>query len=355
MKDPATIFEDTLLQKQLEIAERIVDVQYSRKPEFWKTFGPEGKKISIRDAAYHLPFLAQSVSEKDHDIFNGYVLWVKQLFRGLNFPDDTMKQTLECTAGVLKEYFDPAMHPVFMPYIESGISAMDNPLPVSGSYIDTSTETGKIAGDYINALLAGDRKGASDLVMKALDEGMTVKTIYLEIFQKSQYEVGRLWLDNTISVATEHFCSAATQSIMSQLYPYIFSTERIGRTFVAACIGGELHEIGVRMVSDFFEMEGWDTYYLGANTPVSSIIKAARGKNADIIGLSASMPYHRSLLKKAIEQIKDSSDCRGIKVMIGGNAVNLKKENWTDFGADGYASDAQNALVSADELISRGL
>ena len=41
---------------------------------------------------------------------------------------------------------------------------------------------------------------------------------------------------------------------------------------VATCIGGELHEIGIRMVADFFEMEGWDTYYLGANTPADAVV-----------------------------------------------------------------------------------
>jgi methanogenic corrinoid protein MtbC1 len=27
----------------------------------------------------------------------------------------------------------------------------------------------------------------------------------------------------------------------------------------------------MRMVADFMEMEGWDTYYLGANTPTESV------------------------------------------------------------------------------------
>ena len=63
-------------------------------------------------------------------------------------------------------------------------------------------------------------------------------------------------------MAQEHYCTAATQLIMSQLYPYIFTTGKNGRVLVGTCVSGDLHEIGVRMVSDFFEMEGWDTFYL---------------------------------------------------------------------------------------------
>jgi hypothetical protein len=38
---------------------------------------------------------------------------------------------------------------------------------------------------------------------------------------------------------------------------------------VAACVSGELHEIGVRMLCDLLEMEGWNTIYLGANVPTA--------------------------------------------------------------------------------------
>ena len=58
------------------------------------------------------------------------------------------------------------------------------------------------------------------------------------MFQLSLREVGRLWQMNQISVAQEHYCTAATQLIMSQLYPYIFSGERRNRTLIAAYAGG---------------------------------------------------------------------------------------------------------------------
>ena len=63
-------------------------------------------------------------------------------------------------------------------------------------------------------------------------------------------EVGRLWQMNRLSVAQEHYVTAATQLIMSQLYPLVFRTARRDRRIVAACVGGELHELGVRMVAD---------------------------------------------------------------------------------------------------------
>ena len=107
-----------------------------------------------------------------------------------------------------------------------------------------------------------------------------MRDVYLHVFQRSQYEIGRLWQSNQISVAQEHLCTAATQLIMSQLYPFIFGTERRNRRVVAACVGGDLHEIGIRMVADFFEMDGWDTFYLGANVPITDIVQTVIDRRA---------------------------------------------------------------------------
>ena len=340
-----------LSKNNLVYAEKIVEKQYNIQPGFWQKYGVEGKKFSIRDAGYHLPFLAESIVADDPKIFTDYVAWVKLLFQGLNFPDSVMIKTLECTRDVLFEEMPPELAEIVSPFIEAGLDQMLTPNMLIDSYIDESTDIGKLAKKYNTALLNGDRKSASHLILNAVKEGVKIEDIYIEVFQKSQYEVGRLWLSNKISVAKEHFCSAATQMIMSQLYPYIFSSERIGKKFVGAAIGGELHEIGIRMVADFFEMRGWDTYYLGANAPASTILKAVEENNADIIGLSIAMPYHRGLLTDTISEIRESSVGKDVKILIGGAALNSKADNYK-FGADGFAPNAYKAIELANQLIS---
>jgi MerR family transcriptional regulator, light-induced transcriptional regulator len=348
-------FESEIRQKidnhKTMLAEKIVDLQYSRQPEFWKPFGSKGRQLSVRDAGYHLPFLGEAIESGDKKIFTSYVAWVKKLFRGLHFPDDIMITTLACTRDVFIQELPNDMATVSTDYINAGIKQMYMHLEESVPYIHTDEPLGTLALAYNEALLAGDRHTAAKLVLDAAKDGTPVKDIYLHVFQKSQYEVGRLWLDNKISVAREHFCSAATQQIMTQLYPFIFSTERKGIKMVAANVGGELHEIGIRMVADFFEMDGWDTYYLGANTPIRSIISAIQDYQADMVGLSIAIPYHRSTLKESVrlirEQLKDK-----VKVMIGGVALSGNGHQINEFSADGYAPDAQQAVLTANNIIS---
>jgi MerR family transcriptional regulator, light-induced transcriptional regulator len=350
MKDNIRSEIQYLLDKNnLFYSEKIVEMQYQQQEELWKKYGDEGKRISIRDAGYHLPFLAEAIKMEDEGIFRDYVAWVKLLFRGLHFPDSAMIKALECTRDVLAMELPPEMSELTTRMIEAGLDQMLQPVTEPGIYIDETTELGQLARKYNNALLNGDRNQASGLIMNAVKDGVAIEDIYLEVFQKSQYEVGRLWLSNQISVAKEHFCSAATQMIMSQLYPYIFSTDRIGKKFIGAAIGGELHEIGIRMVADFFEMNGWDTYYLGANTPASTIIKAVEENEADVIGLSIALPIHRSLLSETIQIIRNSQVGKNVKIIIGGAALNGRGK--TDFlGSDGFAKDALGAIKLANKI-----
>jgi methylmalonyl-CoA mutase cobalamin-binding domain/chain len=156
---------------------------------------------------------------------------------------------------------------------------------------------------------------------------------------------------NQISVAQEHYCTAATQLTMSQLYPRLFSTDRIGRRLVAACVGDELHELGVRMVADFFEMEGWDTYYVGANTPAESILQTVMERRADILGVSATMTFHLRDVAALIVRVRGAPGGRDAAILVGGYPFNVAPDLWRQVGADGHARNAQEAVGLATRLL----
>jgi methanogenic corrinoid protein MtbC1 len=150
---------------------------------------------------------------------------------------------------------------------------------------------------------------------------------------------------------TMYWRTTATQLIMSQLYPYIFSTVNSGRRLVATCVGGELHEIGIRMVADFFEMAGWDTYYLGANTPDRSLLQTVEDKKPDILALSTTMTFNVSAVADLIRLVRQSETIAAMKIIVGGYPFNLSAGLWQKVGANGCAKDAQQAIVLAEELV----
>ena len=157
---------------------------------------------------------------------------------------------------------------------------------------------------YLTALLDGDQHQASTLILDAVATGVPITDIYLYVFQPAQYAVGRLWATHDISVAQAHYCTAATQVVMPKLYPHIFAVAGQDGTLVATCVAGDLHEIGNRMVADFFEMDGWDTHYLGANTPVADVVTAVIDRKADVLAISVTISAYLPEVSALIKAVR---------------------------------------------------
>jgi methanogenic corrinoid protein MtbC1 len=83
-------------------------------------------------------------------------------------------------------------------------------------------------------------------------------------------------------------------------------------------VENELHQVGAKMVADVFEMHGWDSFYLGANTPTSELVRFVREKSPDVVALSLSVYFNIGQLKKAIEILTHELD--GLPVLVGGQA-----------------------------------
>lgn len=352
MKDRESIGR-AIREEQEGLAERIVALQYALKPQRWNRLGDEGRDKSIRDAAYHLSYLVEALEASDPALFTEYVEWVQILFAGLDFSHDVLQTTLACTRDVLKVYLPSEHFKVVDGYLEAGIRVLETGVTGPGSHVEDDAPLSGLAGRYIEALLSADRNGASRMILEAVEEGVPVCEVYLHVFQPVQREIGRLWQTNQLSVAQEHYCTAATQLIMSQLYPRIFATERTGHRLVATCVAGELHEIGARMVADFFEMEGWDTYYLGANTPSESVLRTIKERQPDVLGLSATITMHVSDVRSLIQQVRSSDVGDGVKILVGGYPFNIAPELWRRIGADGFAPNAQEATVVARTWVGR--
>ncbi|MCX7838486.1 MAG: cobalamin-dependent protein [Anaerolineae bacterium] len=333
------------------LAEALVARQYQLQSEFWNRFGETGRAKSVRDAGYHLTYLSEALAAGDPTLFVEYVVWAKTLFAGLNFPDDVLPQSLDCMRAVFQTMLPDDVRALADEYVQAALDALARAPTQPTSFIQTDTPLGALARAYLDALLRGERHTARDLILDAVERGASVKDIYLRVFQPVQQEIGRLWQMNQISVAQEHYCTAATQVIMSQLYPRIFSGTKIGRKLVVTCVSGELHEMGARMVADFFEMEGWDTYFLGANTPTDAILRTLDERRADVLAISVTMTFHIHLVTELIERVRAASLSRPPKILVGGYPFNLSPHLWRAVKADAYARDAQQAIQVAHSVL----
>ena len=212
-----------------------------------------------------------------------------------------------------------------------------------------SADLDPLAAAYLHALLDGDRELAVRLVVDAVDGGRPVRELYEDVLGPVQAEVGRLWQVDEITVATEHYCTAVTQLVIARLQPHVFATPRNGLRLVATSAQGNLHELGIRMVSDLFELEGWDTYYLGANTPHDAVVDAVATNAADLLLVSATLAEHVEAVRALVAAVRADPRTTGVPVVVGGPPFH--DTTAAEVGADGIALDVAGGLAMARELV----
>jgi len=178
--------------------------------------------------------------------------------------------------------------------------------------------------EFLNALLSGTHQKASKIIFDLLNFNNPLQDIYEKIIKNAMYKIGDYWENGTLGISSEHLSSAIVQAIQNELYLNITSKIKNSKKIVLTCVENEQHQIGVKMVADIFEINGWNTYFLGAGLPAKDLIVFMRDVQPDLVALSATMHYNLVKMENMIQEIhKERPE---ITIFIGGQA--LQKGNY---------------------------
>ncbi|MCY1073155.1 cobalamin B12-binding domain-containing protein [Archangium lansingense] len=199
---------------------------------------------------------------------------------------------------------------------------------------------------YLSAQLSGNRREALRLLVdEGVLKGLPLPSLHLEVIQKTQWEIGRKWQENEISVAQEHMATAISQLALSHLYRHLPRDPPNGRRVMVACVEGELHELGARMASDFLEMAGFDVRFLGASIPTEHLAREVRESNPDLLALSVTMTYHIPALRQAVTAVREVAP--RLPMAVGGLAFTWVPGVEAELGVPFFGKDARELVASA--------
>lgn len=329
--------------RMLAIASAVTERQYGRMTELQSRYGAAGRVHCHADALFHLRFLAQAVRLSAAQLFVDYIGWVKIMLASRGVASADLKTNLEILAECATEGAEDDAAVEINGVILEALARYES-LPETLTLLLDGVESDGVAARYLRAVLRGDRRGAVGLILSALDDGMPLPAIYVDILERAQIEIGRMWQANRISVAQEHFGTAATQLVMSQLFARIMQQEPGARRIVTACVGDELHEVGLRIVTDLLELSGWATHYLGANVPATAIVEATWRNRADVLALSTTLTPHVGETERVIAAVRAHPETRHVAVLVGGAPFQIEASLWEKVGANGSARNAREAV-----------
>ncbi|MGA7720567.1 MAG: cobalamin-dependent protein [Ignavibacteriaceae bacterium] len=353
MNELNKIISDKINELKKTLPELILEKHLNLQPKLKAVYTERHRRLYLENTWFHLSYLAGSIFADEPVLFTEYISWAKTFFSTLPIDENDIILNLELIRDSLETILEPDLYEITLKYINAGIEIFKSHNVIPVSFINDSNPLSVLANKYLSFLIKGNKQAALNIILETIEAGTPLKDIYLNVFQETQKETGRLWQLSKITVAQEHFITAATQLIMAQLYTYLFTSEKKNKTIIVSCVQGELHEIGARMVADLFEMDGWNSYYFGANTPNSSITKAIEIYRPDILAISATMTYNLSAVSELIERIRKNPNINYVKIMAGGYPFNLAADLWQNMGADGSARNAPEAIQLASTLLQQ--
>ncbi|WP_130806419.1 cobalamin-dependent protein [Senegalia massiliensis] len=192
---------------------------------------------------------------------------------------------------------------------------------------------------------------ATNLLLELINKNIKLEDIYYQIIEPSLFKIGDMWEKNELTVSEEHYLTEATKRIMSDVYSRypIIETKNLNALFF--CTHGERHSIGIRMISDVLEQNGWRIYFLGTDLPIDSILSMIKSKKIDLIAISTTMDYNLNSIKSMIKNIRLNCQNKDIKFLVGGRPFNLDKTLVDFVEADGFAENCKEVVKVANSLV----
>jgi len=209
---------------------------------------------------------------------------------------------------------------------------------------------------FIEAFNEENKDRCVELALESIEKNIyTIAFLYEEVLKKALYSLDDCNDDDCIW--EEHVKTSIIRTVIECLYPQIIKLKKnvtpLKQIVVLACPEKEYHEIGLRMADDFFNILGYETIFIGTNTPKNQVLNAVVRTKPKYLAISVTDFYLLFEAQKMIENIR--SAFIDVKIIVGGRAFKENHVSINKIGGDIYLETFQDFVNlregDADEII----
>lgn len=201
------------------------------------------------------------------------------------------------------------------------------------------------------ALQKGRAKLVKELVPKAIEEGLSAKSILEDGLLAGMNVVGAKFKNNEIFVPEVLVAARAMNAGTALLKPLLAEggVEPLGKA-VLGTVKGDLHDIGKNLVRMMMESKGIEVIDLGVDVAPETFVQSAKDNGCTIIACSALLTTTMPVMADVVKAVEDAGIRGDVKIMIGGAPVS--EQFCQSIGADSYTPDAASAAEAAAALLA---
>lgn len=214
---------------------------------------------------------------------------------------------------------------------------------------------GELYERVLLALQEENREKALSIALDALElEAISIVALYEEVLGPALNAIIHEYPNDEDLIWREHVRSGIVRSIVEAAYPYVLKErDRFAIThrqkIIVMAPEFEDHDLGARMVADFFTIAGFDPTFVGARTPIKTTLRAVEIVQPQFLSISVTNYYNLISAKKTIESIKTVAKTP-LQYLVGGAAFAYNKNGLRDVGGDYLMKNFQDILDLSREV-----
>ncbi|MFK8017055.1 MAG: B12-binding domain-containing protein [Gammaproteobacteria bacterium] len=244
-----------------------------------------------------------------------------------------------------------------IPRLMMTFSVMPSPLAPEQEHDPSGllAQNEEMVRDLIQLLLTHDAAVSVEYMNALRAKGATLRDLYLDLLAPAARELGEMWNEDIANFTEVTIATSRLHQILLQFSPLFCANApdqtSNGRTAAIFALPGETHTFGIFMVVEFFRRAGWNVYSgsLGNDGEASQLLST---HDIDVLGISVSAERHLPDLSERIATLRAASRNQDICVLCGGQMFAHNPSLARKLGADGFATDGQQAVDLAESLIS---
>ena len=199
-------------------------------------------------------------------------------------------------------------------------------------------------------VLTGNVSSIAEDVRTMIDNGHGAQEIMdLGLLPAMEY-IGTRFTDGTVFIPEVLLSARAMNAAVAVLEPYLGSGDKAPPAKVMiGTVKGDLHDIGKNMVLTMMRSVGFEAIDLGIDVAVDTFVAQVTAHRPAVLGLSALLTTTMPEMKRVLDAMTEAGIRSEVKIIIGGAPVNERYAR--NIGADGYASDAGEAVALTKDLL----
>jgi len=206
---------------------------------------------------------------------------------------------------------------------------------------------------FIQLVMHADDRALNDCPQALRERGVTVESIFLDLLTPAARQLGQQWVTDECSCTDVAIALGRLQQVVrdhsASLVQQRQALTREGRRILLTSVPGEVHTLGLSIVSEFFMRAGWDVdaHFLPAD-PVSWQVQATW---YDVVGFTVGSLEGLEPLARAIESVRRQSLNRCVSIIAGGPVFTVYPDAWERIAADEIITDGAAAPRIAERLV----